>query len=84
MHLRHGELKHLTTAKPSDDKKMDSGAGMHVALRVLPNWCQYPPPRLIGGGQLVYKQKDAESLFSSLPLMRKFIGAIVACGYFEA
>jgi hypothetical protein len=47
MHLRHGGLKHFTTAKPvQEDDDVESA----VAPRMLPYWCQYPPPKLIGGG----------------------------------
>ena len=68
MYLRRGGLKHLTTAKlVQKDDEMES----EVAPRTLPNWCQYPPPKLIGGGQLTYGQKDVANLFTSLPLLRK-------------
>ena len=39
----------------------------------MPYWCQYPPPKLKCDGQLVYDQKDADSLFTSLPLLRKLL-----------
>ena len=63
MYLRHGGLKHLTTAKPV---QKDDDVESTVAPRTPPNWCQYPPPKLIGGGQLTYGQ----NLFTSLLLLR--------------
>jgi hypothetical protein len=61
-------LKHLTTAKPV---QKDDDVESEVAPRTLPNWCQYPLPKLIGGGQLTYGQKDVANSFTSLPLLRK-------------
>jgi hypothetical protein len=71
MHLRHGALKHVKGEKKKE-KAPDAKPSTKVAERGDPMWCQYPPPRLAGGsGRLVYDQKDADSLFASLPLLRK-------------
>ena len=47
MHLSHGGLKHLTTKKAF---QKDDDVGSAVASRTLPNWCQYRPKKLTGGG----------------------------------
>ena len=70
MHLPHGGLKHLTKPKPAKETK-DGGSATDVTLKGYPLWCQYPPQRLLGGGRLMYEQKDANNLFTSLPLLRK-------------
>ncbi len=70
MHLRHGELRHITNAESTDENEV-AMEGMELAPRTLPDWCQYPPPLLIGGGRLVYEKKDVKNLFVSLPLMQK-------------
>jgi hypothetical protein len=51
MHLRHGELRHITNSKSTDENEV-AMEGMEVAARTLPDWCQYPLPRFIGGGRL--------------------------------
>jgi hypothetical protein len=68
MHLRHGELRRITNAKSTDENEV-AMEGMEVAPRTRPDWCQYPPPRLIGVGRLAYDKKDFKNLFVSLPLM---------------
>ncbi len=74
MHLRPGGLKHVTSAKAnSKQAEQEASEGKTLAPRTLPNWCQYPPPKLKGGGRLVYDQKDADSLFTSLPLLRQLL-----------
>jgi len=70
MYLRHGGLKHLTTAKPV---QKDDDVESTVAPRTPPNWCQYPPPKLIGGGQLTYGQEDVAQLFASLHYCKKLL-----------
>jgi hypothetical protein len=74
MHLRPGGLKHVTSAKAnSKQAEQEASEGKTLAPRTMPNWCQYPPPKLKGGGRLVYDQKDADSLFTSLPLLRQLL-----------
>jgi hypothetical protein len=46
MHLCQGGVKHLNARKPTTKDDVESA----LAPRVLPNWCQYPPLKLIGGG----------------------------------
>ena len=66
MHLSHDGLRHFASTK-SAANVADRGVPMEVAPRTTLFWCQYPPPRLIGGGRLLYGQKDAVNLFASLP-----------------
>ncbi len=82
MRLRHCGLKHVTALKPSSNPK-DTNLETEVAPREVPYWCQYPPPRLVGGGRLVYWQKDADSLFAQLPLLRKLFPVSAAFGFLE-
>ena len=51
MHLRPGGLKHVTSSKATTNKSdQDEIEGKTLAPRTLPYWCQYPPPKLKGGG----------------------------------
>ncbi len=69
MHLRPGGLKHVSSAKAISNKTTgDESESKIMAPRTTPYWCQYPPPQLKGGEQLVYDQKDADGLLASLLL----------------
>ncbi len=74
MHLRPGGLKHVTSIKANSKKaEQEASEGKTLAPRTTPSWCQYPPPKLKGGGRLMYDQKDADGLFTSLPLLRQLL-----------
>ena len=71
MHLPHCGLRHLTNRKLRTFTEDKQGEANEITLSGIPFWCQYPPPKLMGGRRLEYEQKDADNLFASLPLLRK-------------
>jgi hypothetical protein len=77
--LRHGGLKHLTTAKAF---QKDDDVELAVAPRTLPNWCHYPPPKVIG----VWTERCDELVHITSIIanaLSKPVGTFVASGIVE-
>ncbi len=62
MHLCYCGLKHLTALKLSSNPK-DTNLETEVVPREFPYWCQYPPPRLVGGVNDWFTDKKMPTVF---------------------